>query len=57
MDSMPVLDATSEVLESTETVEIFDESLFPGWTEEVIQTYLDQGWSIDQLKEWYDEHS
>ena len=43
--------------ESTETVEIFDESLFPGWTEEVIQTYLDQGWSIEQLKEWYDEHS
>jgi hypothetical protein len=35
----------------------FDSGLFPGWTPEVIQTYLDQGWTLEQLKNWYDQHS
>ncbi len=35
----------------------FDAGLFPGWTPEVIQTYLDQGWTLEQLKNWYDQHS
>ncbi len=36
---------------------VFDAGLFPGWTPEVIQTYLDQGWTLEQLKNWYDQHS
>jgi len=38
-------------------VPVFDAGLFPGWTPEVIQTYLDQGWTLEQLKNWYDQHS
>ena len=35
----------------------FDVGVFAGWTSEVIQTYLDQGWTLEQLKNWYDQHS
>ena len=54
---MPVLDGTSESNVSSAEEPSIDNSLFPGWTEDVIQTYIDQGWSIEQLKDWYDQHS
>jgi hypothetical protein len=25
---------------------------FPQWTQEEIQGYFDQGWSVDALREW-----
>ena len=55
--TMPVLDGTSESDISATVEPTIDTSLFPGWTEDVIQTYIDQGWSMKQLKEWYDQHS
>ena len=29
----------------------------PGWTRDVIEAYLGQGWTMEQLKEWYNENS
>jgi hypothetical protein len=61
------LDGSTEAVETQEDVQdgmtvtspapVFDAGLFPGWTPEVIQTYLDQGWTLEQLKNWYDQHS
>ena len=28
-------------------------SEFPGWTEDTIQNLIDQGWTMDQLKDYY----
>jgi len=67
--ALPVLDATasvgSPVLDGSASAEVetvqsqpsIDMSLFPGWTAETVQTYLDQGWTQEQLKEWYDNAS
>jgi hypothetical protein len=27
----------------------------PGWDEAMVRSYLDQGWSMDQLVEYYEE--
>ena len=29
---------------------------FPGWTQETVDSYLEQGWTPKQLKEWYDKN-
>ncbi|MDP6011623.1 MAG: hypothetical protein QF707_07510, partial [Candidatus Poseidoniaceae archaeon] len=55
---MPVLDGSTAVEASTTPPEAsIDMSLFPGWTMETVQTYIDQGWTQEQLKEWYDNSS
>jgi len=55
---MPVLDGSDSVPnENLESSGISPEDLAkcPGWDEATIQSYLDQGWSIDQLAEYYAE--
>ena len=48
----PVLDGRNE--ESTST--LADElERFPGWDEAMVQQYLDLGWTLDQLEEYYQE--
>ena len=48
----PVLDGRNE--ESTST--LADElERFPGWDEAMVQQYLDIGWTLDQLEEYYQE--
>ena len=32
-----------------------DVAKFPGWTEEIIQRYLDSGWTLEQLSQYYQE--
>ena len=55
--AMPVLDGSGESQATEESSNFSPEELakFPGWTEDVIQRYLDNGWSIDQLAEYYQE--
>ena len=57
---MPVLDGSGEEAAST-GLSAEDLARCPGWPEATIQSYLDQGWSIDQLASYYqeqvDEHS
>lgn len=59
--SLPVLDSSTSampVLDGSATgPPALDMSQFPGWTQETVQTYLDQGWTTEQLKEWYDNAS
>lgn len=51
--SSPVLNA-GEVIKYDENDESID---MPGWTRDVIEAYLAQGWTMEQLKEWYNENS
>jgi phosphatidylserine/phosphatidylglycerophosphate/cardiolipin synthase-like enzyme len=51
---MPILDGSSGPVLDGSTTPTVDLSLFPGWEEATVQTYLNQGWTIEQLKEWYD---
>ena len=51
--SAPVLDGT-ESLKYDENDESID---LPGWTRDVVEAYIAQGWSMEQLKEWYNENS
>jgi hypothetical protein len=30
---------------------------FPGWDEAMIQQYLDLGWTLDQLEEYYQQQA
>jgi len=57
---MPVLDGSGAEGAST-GLSAEDLARCPGWPEATIQSYLDQGWSIDQLATYYqeqvDEHS
>ena len=60
----PILDGSKEVpfVETTQNAVLseqnqIDMTLFSGWTEDVVQAYLDQGWTVTQLKEWYDNNS
>ena len=56
--SVPVLDGSSTQAESEPpTTKLTPEQLAqcPGWPEETIQSYLDQGWSMDQLADYYQE--
>jgi hypothetical protein len=54
----PILDGSSSPPETIEKeVEISQADLqqFPGWDEAMIQSYLDQGWTIEQLAEYYQQ--
>ena len=61
--SMPVLDGSSEEspAESPEDsskddgVSAEDLTKFPGWDADVVQRYLDNGWTIEQLAQYYQE--
>jgi len=50
--SSPVLNA-NDSLKYDENDESID---MPGWTRDVIEAYLAQGWTMEQLKEWYNEN-
>ena len=55
---MPVLDGSgseSEEVSIGSNLSSEDLAKCPGWDEATIQSYLDQGWSIDQLAEYYAE--
>jgi hypothetical protein len=54
LGSMPILDGGAIPVLDGSTTPTVDLSLFPGWEEATVQTYLDQGWTVEQLKEWYD---
>jgi hypothetical protein len=49
---MPVLDSSTDSV-SDSTISGEDLARCPGWPRETIQSYLDQGWSMDQLAEYY----
>ena len=49
---MPVLDGSTPVLDGSLSAGP-TMSRFPGWDENLVQSYLDQGWSEDQLAEYY----
>ena len=51
---LPVLDGSGSSPKSS-GLSPEDLARCPGWPEETIQSYLDQGWSIDQLEEYYQE--
>ena len=55
--SMPVLDGSGgEVAEEVSSgISDADLAKFPGWGADVIQRYLDSGWTIEQLAEYYQE--
>ncbi|MEC7253775.1 MAG: lamin tail domain-containing protein [Candidatus Thermoplasmatota archaeon] len=48
----PVLDGRSEDEASPLANDL---ERFPGWTEEMLQQYLDHGWTLDQLEEYYQQ--
>jgi len=49
--------SASEAVANDASVGITDEDLarFPGWGAEVIQKYMDNGWTIEQLAQYYQE--
>ena len=49
----PVLDGSTQNTDSGISAE--DVAKFPGWTEEIIQRYLDSGWTLEQLSQYYQE--
>ena len=55
--SMPVLDGSGGevVAEISSGITDADLAKFPGWGADVIQRYLDSGWTIEQLAEYYQE--
>ena len=52
----PVLDGSGSAEDAT-AVEVTQADLarVPGWDEAMVRTYLDQGWSMDQLQSYYQE--
>lgn len=50
----PVLDGRSEETSSPLADEL---ERFPGWDESMIQQYLDLGWTLDQLEEYYQQQA
>ena len=48
----PVLDGRNEEDTSTLAGEL---ERFPGWDESMLQQYLDLGWTLDQLEEYYQQ--
>ena len=55
---MPVLDgsgSSSEEVVGASGISPEDLAKCQGWDEATIQSYLDQGWTIDQLAEYYAE--
>ena len=55
---MPVLDGSDsdsqEVIENS-GISAEDLERCPGWDEATIQSFIDQGWTMDQLAEYYAE--
>ena len=52
----PVLDGTGSGDGTGElTITPADLIRVPGWDEAMVRSYLDQGWSMDQLVEYYQE--
>ncbi|HJL96524.1 MAG TPA: lamin tail domain-containing protein [Candidatus Poseidoniaceae archaeon] len=51
---MPVLDGSGG-MPTPSGLSPEDLARCPGWPEETIQSYLDQGWTIDQLADYYQE--
>ena len=51
---MPVLDSSPDSASPSE-ISAEDLAKCPGWPKETIQSYLDQGWSMDQLAQYYQE--
>jgi hypothetical protein len=52
----PVLDGTgSGDMTSEVAITPADLQRVPGWDETMVRSYLDQGWSMDQLVEYYEE--
>jgi phosphatidylserine/phosphatidylglycerophosphate/cardiolipin synthase-like enzyme len=50
----PVLDGRADEPTSSATVKT---ERFPGWDEAMIQQYLDLGWTLDQLEEYYQQQA
>jgi hypothetical protein len=52
----PVLDGSGSADDAT-PIEVTKADLarVPGWDEAMVRTYLDQGWSMDQLQVYYQE--
>ena len=48
----PVLDGRQDEVESPLASEL---DRFPGWDETMLQQYLDLGWTLDQLEEYYQQ--
>jgi len=48
----PVLDGRQDEVESPLATEL---ERFPGWDEAMLQQYLDLGWTLDQLEEYYQQ--
>ena len=48
----PVLDGRQDDVESNPASEL---DRFPGWDEAMLQQYLDLGWTLDQLEEYYQQ--
>ena len=48
----PVLDGRKDEAESPLATEL---DRFPGWDEAMLQQYLDLGWTLDQLEEYYQQ--
>ena len=48
----PVLDGRQDEVESPLRSEL---DRFPGWDEAMLQQYLDLGWTLDQLEEYYQQ--
>lgn len=53
--SMPVLDGSADTGKPTPSISNEDLAKFPGWGEDVVQRYLDSGWTIEQLSAYYQE--
>jgi hypothetical protein len=51
---MPVLDGSNTQPENSKFSQA-DLQRFPGWDETMLSTYLDQGWTIEQLDEYYQQ--
>ena len=49
----PILDGSTQ--ETGSGISAEDVAKFPGWTEEIIQRYLDNGWTLEQLSQYYQE--
>ena len=52
--AMPVLDGSNPQPETAKFSQA-DLQRFPGWDEAMLSTYLDQGWTIEQLDEYYQQ--
>jgi hypothetical protein len=52
--AMPVLDGSNPQPEIAKFSQA-DLQRFPGWDETMLSTYLDQGWTIEQLDEYYQQ--